>query len=270
MTRLFAFIVFFLSLQVNGQTVYYHYHNKKLKLRPRNYRAYVLPQLNSLDFQFKNLLQKLHPGYKYWFYALEEINSLKGQLIKWDNDCYRPKEQCFKQLSVFIKKARQIENSFQDVLNQSSFDAPYIDYSLRALPHFRRSYLVWGGLVHQLELIEIYYGGPLAKKHQTDQLIQDINGFIFDEQLAFPLLLPYKHQKAFELVFLGFINPVKKIIKGERSPSYLLNQLESLNREWNIFHMRTTKSVDRFPKETEAIIKSMHIRWNLVLKVIVP
>ena len=107
----------------------------------------------------------------------------------------------------------------------------------------------------------------LPQKFDRD-MEQLVHKLTVRSEMILTTLLSEEHKKLFESFWQNFMNPVEKYILGKNNSKYLINNLEQLNADFNLFHMKIEKGQNQLPSAEKKVAEVMRNRWNTILKVL--
>ncbi len=257
---------------------YYLYDGKPLRISESSFRRYVVPQLRTMGREYLNILKKLHPLQESLIALKSELAGMHESLAAFQNACWGSpplRKNCAPKLAELQRRSRQVDRSLLALYHH-----PKLDFSLSknqreitALMALIRSLDEMAGVnhhfLHALEKFLITSGSdsfpPSSEAKSLELSLRKISS---SAEMLQTLLLQNELKRDFDFAWQHFFRPLEKHVLGGEGIPFMLRTLEPLNIAWNTFHMKVTTEGHKLPSNVLSIAKTMHNRWNSVLKII--
>ncbi len=121
----------------------------------------------------------------------------------------------------------------------------------------------------QLEQVALFVH-KVPHHFSTKELSKSFNQIHFFFTLFQVKLLEKKYHEIFLSVFQFYIHPMNLWFQTDFSnKEFLLKNLNEFNSSWNAFNFNMTKKLEKeTPRPVLLLVKTMHNRWNSILRVI--
>ena len=257
---------------------YYLYDGKPLGLSESNFKRYVVPQLRTMGREYLNILKKLHPLHESLIALKSEMAGINESLAAFQNACWGPSDlraNCAVKLTELHRRSRKFDHSMLAL-----YQHPKLDFSLSsnqreitALMALIRSLDQIAGInhhfLHALEKFLITSGSDsFPPSSEAKSLELSLHQMSSSTEMLQTLLLQSELKRDFDFAWQHFFRPLEKHVLGGEGALFMLRTLEPLNIAWNTFHMKITTEGHKLPPNILTIAKTMHNRWNSVLKII--
>lgn len=253
---------------------YFLYDDKKIKIDPRSFSRYVLPQLRALTQEFYHILKKLNPIHDSTIKLYEQLSKNERMFKTFRKDCRQINESCYDMLKELYMQTRKTDRLILGPQNNlMSLSNVNNTQELEGLLHLisglgemaNQNYR----LMHALEEYILTANTIFFPYYDGRSLIEPtLHKMLLSSELMLTQQLETKLRRDFHAAWMHFFKEVDQKILYEKDKVYMVKRLEELNLAWNTFHMKMTKGNHNLPKNIVSLIKIMHNRWNSCLKIV--
>lgn len=272
---------FFLSLLLFSsstfsqvKTTYFLYDDKKLKIDPRSFTRYVLPQIKAINQEFFLILKKLHPLHESTIQIYQHLKEMERDYISFSKECSKLDQDCHQSLHNIYQQSRKLEGYLlKPQMQEMDFSAAQnIDHT-DSLLHLLSDMTLIGNtnyrLMHTLEEYLLTANTTYFNFFDGKKIIEPkIHQMVITADLMLIPLLTKELKEPFHAVWIHFFSKLNEHLIHKKDQEFLISRLEELNLAWNTFHMKMTKENNDLPSNLIKLIKIMHNRWNSCLKII--
>ncbi len=254
---------------------YFHYDRKKVKLSIESFSRWVRPQARTIIREYYSILNKMHPIHSELMSLNNKVKKLSRLGLSKSGSCLSKSPHCYPFLKEAYSYARVIERKIFNIQNdkirlKKREQDPPTDFEsvlklIRAIGHLR---ILNYKLLHSLEELMITTGTSYFHPSYLEQWSRDIHQMKLLSEEVTHAMLPRRFKEPFEQLFISFIKPLEEHIDLKRDPEFFLSNLEQFNLAWNAYHMLIVKSNLHASKPVMTQVKTMHRRWNSILKVV--
>jgi hemerythrin-like domain-containing protein len=247
----------------------YGYALKDIDLSPFEFNRYVKPQLISITQDYQSLylqlnpeMVKLKPLFNSYRELIQESISIRDNCMQktFESECERGLGRMMKQLN------RAIMVSNQDISLVHKIH--YGPEQLMAMLAAQSIYIIELNNLHVQ--VENLFFLKLAKMNLSFELkklksdIEKVYSFFYDYllQAGDP-----RFGSEFSTFWNDFIKPVNLIILPKNSKEFFIQKINDLNQRLNFLNVILTKRNKPINKQAKTLVKTIHNRWNNILKV---
>jgi hypothetical protein len=277
----------------------------KTKLTSSSFSRYVRPQVNSIINDFFHMIAKLGNGERRLIKLRRTITRELKKYNRWPDKCaYRPTlslevgpdiKKCQKQIAKLYHTLSSLEQSVLELSHESlisppapkekkkskkrgrnkknATDQPMIhhldsDRMIKVYSDLNQLALKLYATLHLLEERLITYHTPYDTNHKfNDRVKSNLKEMILISERVMLGWIKSEQRRELRIIWYGMIKKFEQRVLSKGGRRYLINNLESFNLIWNSFCMKQTKW-DKPEAAVVTLIKTIHLRWNSILKVI--
>lgn len=266
--------LFVINVQAQVKSPYFLYDQKKIKIDPRSFKRYVLPQLRAITQEFFLILKKLHPIHDSTINIYHQLTELERDYISFSRNCSSINTECYQQLHDIYKQSRHLDDLILKPQNKlinfsSNENLAHTDSLLQLISDLSLISNANYNLMHTIEEYLITANTNYFPYFDGRKLIEPkIHRMVVTSDLMLIQLLNKNVKAPFHAVWIHFFKRIEEKLLNEEDQVFLIRRLEELNLAWNTFHMKMTKENSDLPPHVLKLIKIMHNRWNSCLKII--
>ena len=263
----------FLSMQAFGYS-YFHFDAAKINLTNDQFYRWVRPQTQKIVNEFYYILKRIDSIHGSLIAIKSEILKLHIAWGKWEKECIIPQPDCHDRIREYYQTVRKLDGTILKTQNnvfkiaQSKIDDK-IDSRISLASQLDELANLNYRMIHIFEEILItgntIYHVPFKPENPQRKILQRA---LIVSELTITGQLDKKIKEDFDFLWTNFIKDLERFVYMESRKDFLIKRLESLNIAWNSFNMRVSKGRDKLPRNTDPIIKTMHGRWNSILKIL--
>lgn len=254
------------------------YSPDRMKLSQREYVRYIKPQISNLISDFFQFLR----------YENNDLNALKNiyrtiemielSEIEIEKACKNSpfNDTCPSAINDLRQRTIELDVHLFKIINNLVQDKTPNNILLTDSAMSIRQLLFMNRLItNNAELIALidqnhttsltYFSkineSLLGIKHLTSQ-----NSIFYTELLINPIELD--RQEDYRDLIVSFINKLKLLVLHKDDTDAFKRELENLNFVFNNFHSKLSKGNLKISKLELNVLKTMHFRWNSILKII--
>ena len=257
---------------------YYLYDGKPLRISESNFKRYIVPQLRTMGREYLNILKKLHPLQESLIALKGELTEMNESLEAFQNACWGPSDlraNCAANLAQLHRHSRKFDHSMLTLYHHSKLDFSLANNQreITALMALIRSLDQIAGINHHfLHALEKFLitsqTDSFPSSSEAKSLELSLHQMSSSTEMLQTLLLQSELKRDFDFAWQHFFRPLEKHVLEGEGVLFMLRTLEPLNIAWNTFHMKITTEGHKLPSNIITIAKTMHNRWNSVLKII--
>lgn len=246
----------------------YSYNNKDIYFNSNQYHRYIEPQLETLVENFYSVIKDSHPVQKdilvFRKDFLKQSNSIRKELA----NCFTPTFDCegqqWREIHQKTLVLNQIVTNFNIQINSlkikhERFLDNYMSFVSNARPRIFKF----------LSLIEKQIISGDFKDNLSHEFISTYTFINTNLNLLMTSLIDNPKNRIFYGLWNNFIGPIESYLKDQSGKDKLKKTLVDLNVQWNSFHFQIDREHISMDPKAKRMLKQMHRRWTLVLKVIV-
>ncbi len=256
------------------KSTYFLYDDKEIKIDPRSFNRYILPQLRAINQEFFLILKKLHPLHQSTIKIYQHLKKIERNYNSFSKECGKLDEKCHKALHSIYEQSRELELLLLRPQNEAmSFSHPENVAHTDSLLHLISDMTLIGNtnyrLMHTLEEYLLTANTTFFNFFDERKIIEPkIHQMVVTADLMLTPLLKKELKDPFHSVWIHFFSNINEHLLHNKDQKFLISRLEELNLAWNTFHMKMTKENNDLPNNLIKLIKIMHNRWNSCLKII--
>lgn len=253
---------------------YFDFDVSKINLTDRQFIRWVRPQTRKIVHEFYSILRHQDPLNNELIQNKKHILKLNLNWALWEKECVLLSLECHKKLKQHIQESRVIDKKIISLQN-NLFKSATLDISGKT-----DSRLILSRQLDQMANLNQLFTNSIQTHYLMNH--KSIHSSTRSRYSQLPLLsemliasestitgmLDKKIKKEFDFIWFHFIKDLERHVYLERKKSYLINNLENLNISWNSFNMKISKGGMTSLKNIRGIIKTMHRRWNSILKIV--
>lgn len=240
------------------------------KISSYSFRRYVKPQARNIiqdyDTLFKLFEGKIAQSYplnqslEAIFKSFLDIKTscptyLSVGCIKSINEISKDSIQLEKEFSKFQKQIVCTEENIETCLSEIRKSGAFEIELLKFISDLEETYLL---IERQPQLF------------LTEELFKNFKQLQYIYHIFQIGLLDKKYQSTFLETYLFYIRPMGLWYKTDREDKeFLVKNLENFNKIWNEFNFNMSKKLEKeTPKSVLVLVRTMHNRWNSILRII--
>ena len=244
------------------------YTPKDIILSKAEFQRYIKPQLRSITNDYYQLLSILNPEIKNMKTTAALFKKLRLNATDSVELCKTKKnEKCSLKLKEVIENIQGIlnKNPEQPALSEKEY------LNSRNLLKGYKSFQTFHGHTFELksQINNILYLYTLNLLEHKD--LQNLARNIDQSESLYNLYIlnssDYRFRDKFISYWNSFIKPVNRKIIVENDMLHFTRILNELNLSWNELNIELTKRNKVVSKQVKSLLKTMHNRWNNILKV---
>lgn len=256
--------------------------SQNVKINQHEYDRYLKPQLKSMMSEFFKVLSIEREESSKFFPLRKDFLDIKEKTKNLITFCAkaRPLESCDEAVQEILKDWRVLESGIYKLEKSFSHFSGSADKSSNFLKIWELSYyaktrnkihdLALGVTknMNQLENIELNLKLGIFDLVSYKKLIQDnfnLRGSF--DLIIWKMMIPDR-QELVENVWANFFQKVESHILNGDGMAYLQSNLETLNFNWNLFHMQMAKGNIKPGPKILGLLQTVHRRWNSILKIV--
>ena len=258
---------------------------KNTKISSQSYLKYIKPQLKNMLSEFFDVLIMEEREFKRFIPVRKKMKVINMRIINLASYCSEEIIVCKAELARIAQEYQpleaqlfQIEKSLTQIQKQSEEEKEEKNSSFKALwevsqrsktrkdiYHLSLDFTNIHNLISSLEL-------NLRKKKfdkiSYQKLKQESSDLVKKIDFAIWKMIPAEKQDIFKAVWANFFHKIEKHALASTKPQYFKKNLETLNFNWNLFHIQMAKGHLKTKKRVVSMIRQIHRRWNSILKLI--
>jgi len=276
MNKLFVVLLLFCFSLPNlwAKDIAGNFYGAKVVLTEGTYNSRVRPRLTTITHQFLNLLEALSPPQRSSVELQRTLRLELSEIPRLTTECSLIDNNCLNEFITTQAALQRIDTQIFSLVHEFSRnlitqDFYNIDPTIKQLTIMEEM----SNTMLQMTLINLKIltisNTEYAYRDKSLSLLMDQYRTlrIYKEQLI-PLAGPFKHLDLFERVWANFFKVIEDQILQDRQWPLLITKLESLNFNWNEFHMALQKDYDLKDKSIKPLLQEIQNSWNQVLKII--
>jgi hypothetical protein len=235
----------------------------------RLFVRYARPQLRIITRDFYDIV-KVFPGSKTLLDFRQSLNKLHSNWEELHTICPdRITKECQEKLEELFADGSALERQIMAIMSDEEI------YLGESTVHTKRMF--FGKIFLETELLSSHIKYCLtslilredSSKCVTLDFSKKISIIRTAFQQALINTLPPGHREHFERVYMHFIIPIEQKVLRVDNRQYLYQHLDDFNMVWNQFHLALTRrGIVKVEGETQSKLKTMHSRWNSILKMV--
>ena len=240
------------------------YAPKDIKLSDFEFSRYVRPQLISISQDYTTLITSLNPKLKPFKPSNQEIRKVHELGLELKS---RDPEKVFKNLKSMNSKLEKLIAEFSSVPERDKETQLSADDLLTINKNFTEL---------NRNLFKLYMKVDNLLSFPKEEIIKNINAYELEREtlelevqfhLTMISMADNRFSQDFSRFWMAFLKPVTQQILPNSDKSLFIRKLNDLNLTFNMLNVVLTKRNKPINKQTTAILKTIHRRWNNILKV---
>lgn len=240
------------------------YAPKDIRLSDFEFSRYVRPQLISISQDYSTLITSLNiklKPFKRSNQEIREIHELGLDLKSLDS------EKVLKSLKSMNEKLEKLITDFSSVPERDKETQLSADDLLTINKNFTEL---------NRSLFKLYMKIDNLLSFPKEEIIKNINAYELEREtlelevqfhLTMISMADNRFSQDFSRFWMAFLKPVTQQILPNSDKNLFIRKLNDLNLTFNMLNVVLTKRNKPINKQATAILKTIHRRWNNILKV---
>ncbi len=240
------------------------------KIHPSSFRRYIRPQASSIIQDYYTTLKLLQNNGEQGYELKKTLRKTRAQLITLKQTCptYLSLD-CKQDISAISEGLAEFEKNFIIFGQTLNCNAQNIDYCLEQIQKNNQLHKETLKIMAQFDEIKLL----LDKKEKlflTTDLEKKYNEFEFFFHNFQITMLDKEYQEAFQKIYRFFIEPMETwYLTDKENLDFFVTNIEGFNKTVNEFNFNINKKMaDDLPKGVGVMVKTIHNRWNSILRII--
>ena len=270
---LFLFLCRFFSMEIPAYS-YFHFNPEKINLTNNQFLRWVRPQTRKIVHEFYAILKRIDSIHGDLIKIKNDILKLHIEWKKWEKECAVFQADCRERLKEYYRVVRHVDIAILKLQKnlfkiKRSNPPEKIDARISLALQLDQLANLNYQMIHLFEKLLITENTVYYVSLTSENLHQKLlyKALIISE-LTITGQLNKKIKDDFDFLWSNFIKDLERFVYLESRKNFLVERLENLNIAWNSFNMRVSKGRDKLPNNTDSIVKTMHSRWNSILKIV--
>ena len=253
---------------------YFDFDVSKINLTERQFIRWIRPQTRKIIYEFYSILKNQNPLNNELIQSKDHILKLNLKWSRWEQECVLLSLKCHEKLKQHIKSSHLIDKKIITLQNDLFKSVPPdISGKTDSRLILSRQLDQMANLNHffinsiQMKYLMNHKNPHSSSKSRHSQLPL-LSEMLIVSESTITGMLDKRIKNEFDFIWFHFIKELERHVYLEKKKNYLIDNLEHLNIAWNSFNMKISKGGIRNLKNIRGIVKTMHRRWNSILKII--